>query len=298
MRSIPIGRVLTPEVFLPWMVSHAAYPTPFLLDEKTIRVLFVSRDSAQQGYVGWCDVSASDPTTIVGISRTAVLGPGEPGAFDDSGIGIGNVVSRKDGLYLYYMGWNQGTTVPFNNAIGLAISKDGRGDRFERPFLGPLIDRNRYDPFSLSYPFVFPCNGGWRMLYGSHRGPTYTPMHHVLCHASSNDGYDWKTDGLPELDLDEDEVAVCRPWVFDGPDGISYMLFSSNSDRYRVGCAARDDSGSWSRLQSDLVPLGEDAWSSQEVCYSGHVEAKGRHFVFYNGNGYGRTGFGVCELEF
>jgi hypothetical protein len=32
------------------------------------------------------------------------------------------------------------------------------------------------------------------------------------------------------------------------------------------------------------------------ICYAAIVPSKGRWLMFYNGNGYGRTGVGVAEL--
>ncbi len=296
MRLVKIGRVLPPERFAPWMVSHAAYPTPFRVNDRTIRVFFVSRDVDARGRVGWCDVSASDPTKILQISKSPILGPGEAGAFDDSGVAIGNFVAGKDGLYLYYMGWNRSVSVPFRNAIGVAVSRDGRGEHFERLFPGPLIDRNPHDPYSLSYPFVFRAGDTWEMLYGSHRGDTYSPMHHVMCRAVSDDGILWKTDDARALDLIDGESAVCRPWIFEGADGRHYQLFSSDRGRYEIGFAVRDGTVSWRRIPIDTESLGKESWENEELCYAAHIEVQGRHLVFYNGNEYGGTGFGVCEL--
>lgn len=297
MRAKPIGRVLAPDMFLPWMTSHAAYPTPFQLDEKMIRVFFVSRDSERRGHVGWCDVSASDPTRVVGLSPKPVFGPGEPGAFDDSGVAIGNVVPRDDGLYLYYMGWNRSVTVPFRNAIGLAVSRDGRGERFERLFTGPILDRSRYDPFTLSYPFVRRHGDGWEMVYGTHHSPTYDPMHHVFSVAVSNDGIDWSPTGQELLCPRPDEAALTRPWIFSRDDtGEQALLFTSCGTRYSIVGATRDADNIWRRQQDPVIAPTREAWSDTDVCFASRIVLESGDYVFFNGNQYGMTGFGVAVL--
>ena len=54
-----------------------------------------------------------------------VLGLGELGAFDDSGVTSSCLVTHDGRKYLYYTGWTRGVTVPFYLFAGLAISSDG-----------------------------------------------------------------------------------------------------------------------------------------------------------------------------
>lgn len=298
MRADTIGRVLAPDMFQTWMASHAAYPTPFRLDDRTIRIFFVSRDIDQRGHVGWCDVSATNPTQVMAISQAPVFGPGEPGAFDDSGIAIGNVVRREDGLYLYYMGWSRSVAVPFHNSIGLAVSRDGRGEKFERLFPGPILSRSRVDPFTLSYPFVMPRKSGWEMIYGTHHSATYNPMHHVFSVAESHDGVDWRPTGRNVLSPYPAESALTRPWVFarTAKQG-RVLLYTSCGATYRVCMAAEGPDGRWARLHESIVSPTREAWADKDVCFAGQIEMAGGDYIFFNGNEYGSTGFGVAFLS-
>lgn len=47
---------------------------------------------------------------------------------------------------MYYIEWNPSTTVPTRNQIGLAISEDN-GYTFKRLYDGPILDRNKDEPY-------------------------------------------------------------------------------------------------------------------------------------------------------
>ena len=281
-----------------WMASHAAYPAPVLLESNRMRIFFVSRDGDGRGTVGWVDVSTKDPRRIIAHSREPALRPGPRGSFDDRGIAIGSVVRYGNALRLYYMGWNIGVGVPFRNAIGLAVSADRDGSTFNRVFDGPVLDRSRHDPYSLSYPFVIDGASGWRMIYGSHRGPgtTENDMRHALMGASSFDGIDWAPGGQPILDLEKSELGHSRPWIM-SRQGKRYLMFSVRRSQYTVGLAVEQSDGTWGRVPELSFCGGTEDWDREAQCYASHFSLRGNDYILYNGNEYGRTGFGLAILE-
>jgi hypothetical protein len=279
------------------MVSHAAYPTPVQLEGDRVRVFFVSRDAEGRGAVGWIDIAPDDPRRVLEIADRPAFVHGEAGSFDDRGIALGCVVRRAPELWLYYMGWSRAIDVPFRNSIGLTVSRDGSGKTFERPFAGPILDRSRHDPFSLSYPFVTTDGGGWRMIYGSHRGPgtSEASMRHLLMSATSPDGIDWHPSGTALLPLAAGELGHSRPWLWrDG--SVEKLFFSIRREEYTVGLGMREG-GSWQRVSDDLLGRSDDTWDNEATCYASHLRVDGKDLLFYCGNGYGRTGFGVAVLE-
>src|SRR5262245_8192497 len=132
MRVRRLGRVFGAEMGPRWMASHAAYPTPMLMGAGPLRVFFCCRDPDNRGMLAWIDVEPDDPTRVLSVSPEPCLVAGERGAFDDRGISVGSIHLVGNELWLYYMGWNKSADVPFRNAIGLAVAKDGHGERFER----------------------------------------------------------------------------------------------------------------------------------------------------------------------
>ncbi|MET3889517.1 hypothetical protein ABIE41_000593 [Bosea sp. OAE506] len=301
MRLERLGHVFSAQDGPDWMVSHAAYPTPVLLGDGRLRIFFNARDASNRGQVGWLDVDPADPTRVVAVSQQPSLMPGALGSFDDRGISLGSILSTKDGLRLYYLGWNKSADVPFRNAIGMALASDGIGTRFERVFAGPILDRSRHDPFTLSYPFVeAPEQGGcWRMLYGTSRngGIREEAMNHVITEAVSDDGIDWRPSGLDTIALQSGEYGLSRPWIFTR-EGNRFAVVSIRNAAYSLGLVAWDPARAvWIRQHDQLLGPDFEAWEGGAPCYGATVDVGGRQLMFYCGTGYGQTGFGVAQIR-
>lgn len=298
MRLRRLGRLFGAEMGPSWMVSHAAYPTPIRWDDSTLRIYFIVRDAANRGCVAWLDVDAADPLQIRALAERPALLPGAAGAFDEAGVAIGSVARHGGALRLYYMGWPPAAGTKVRNEIGLAESTDPDGETFNRVGPGPVLALNPSDPYSLSYPFASQTSGGWQMIYGSHRGPGETnhDMHHTLTSATSADGLSWQPTGRDLVSPEAGEFALARPWLFERT-GQDFMLFSIRRERYTVGVARRTTGDRWERTTSDLFGRSDESWDSEATCYASAIRVQDRDLVFYCGNGYGRTGFGVAEIE-
>lgn len=301
MKAERLGFIFSAELGPDWMKSHAAYPAPVLISPEILRIFMISRDTDNRGSVGYIDVSPQRPTEVIAVSKKPCLGPGQLGSFSDRGISIGSICEVNGELWLYYLGWNKSQDVPFRNSIGLAISKDGTGTKFEPAFEGPILDRSRFDPFTLSYPFVTPPennNSQWRMYYGTSRqgGISEEEMQHVITTATSNDGIDWQPSGQDEISLESGEYGLSRPWLLKLEDD-EFTFYSIRKEQYKIGLSKRDKkSGKWLRLSSDILGASKDNWESEAACYPSLIHINQRIYMFYNGNNYGRTGVGVAEL--
>jgi hypothetical protein len=68
-------------------------------------------------------------------------------------------------------------------------------------------------------------------------------------------------------------------------------------DTYRIGFARSADGLKWHRLDEEVdLPPSDSGWDSDMVCYPFLFEHDGTLYMLYNGNGYGRTGFGLAAL--
>ena len=67
---------------------------------------------------------------------------------------------------------------------------------------------------------------------------------------------------------------------------------------YRIGFAWSKDGRLW-RRNDDIagIDVSKAGWDSEMVCYPYVFEHCGDYFMLYNGNGYGKTGFGLAALE-
>ena len=292
-----LGQVFCPEGQFEWMQSHAANPFAERLYGDLYRIYFSCRDAQNRSSIGFVDFSLRT-LTVQTLSDQPVLSYGSPGTFDDSGVSLGCIVHDGPYRYLYYVGWNLAVTVPWRNSIGLAISING--GPFVKQALAPILDRNRFDPYSLSYPWVRKEPSRWRMWYGSHLnwGNGARDMEHVLKHAASVDGIHWEpTDTVCLPVLSDESYAYARPCVL-VEQGLYKMWFSYRGKTYRLGYAESVDGIQWRRMdeKGGMEPSGT-GWDSEAVAYAHVFDHDGQRYAVYCGNGYGRTGFGLAVQD-
>ena len=282
------------------MHTHAALPFADRIEGDIYRIYFSTRDTKNRASLAYIKVDIRNPKKILYLAKKPVLSQGAIGTFDDSGVMGSCLVNYKNKKFLYYTGWNIGTTVPFHWSIGLAISNDG-GRTFEKYSEAPIFDRSDTDPLFVASPTVILENGIWKMWYISsmkweiHNGKPRAPYH--IKYAESKNGINWKREDIICIDLRNKEVGVGRASVIK-ENGIYHMWYSYATDRYGIGYANSKDGIHWSR-KDHLAGIGisKSGWDSQSIEYSFVFEHKGTRYMLYNGNDYGKTGFGYAVLD-
>lgn len=287
-----------------WMMTHASNPFPYVIDKEKgiVRILFSCRDINNCSSIGYVDVDFLNNFQVIGISNKPVLSPGTPGLFDDNGVSMSWIIPVNDKLYLYYLGWNLRTTVPWLNTIGLAIANNIDGP-FEKYGRVPVMDRSNEDPYTVSYPCVIFDNGIYRMWYGSNLswGKEQHEMAHVIKYAESADGLQWtRTNEVHIPFVHKGEYALSKPGVL--RLGNEYRMWysyraSERSDRYRIGMAVSADGYKWERRDDEVgIDVSPEGWDSLSIEYPNVFEFGGKLYMLYNGNDYGKTGFGIAQL--
>lgn len=299
-----LGRVFVPDGSVPWMHSHAANPFGVWLATGKMRVFFSSRDAEQRSHVASLVLDLRDGVRVSDISRQPLITPGDIGTFDDCGCSMGCAIQVDGQLWLYYLGWNLRRPSPWLNAVGLAIGTLD-GDGFKKVAPAPVLDRSLHDPYSLSYPSVLREDNQWRMWYGSSLGWGDGPydMRYAIKSARSIDGVHWQANGAIVLDLLPGETAIARPQVVGLPAGGYGMWFCHRGDvgtsDYRIGYAESVDGEAWMRRDDIVGPsISAHGWDDELACYPFVFAYAGREYMLYNGNGYGRTGFGLAVRGF
>src|SRR5687767_4369912 len=125
--------------------THAARPIPYRLNEDTLRLFFSSRDDDDRMLPTFIDLDVRDPAKIVKVCDEPLVGLGQPGTFDDSGVTLGSVVEFDNKLLFYYTGWKRRRVVSFELSIGI-ISWDRQSDTYSRLFQGPVLAQDRNHP--------------------------------------------------------------------------------------------------------------------------------------------------------
>jgi hypothetical protein len=312
-----IGKVFTPQEVpdRAWLKEFAQAPATLITDG-VVRVYFSCRpaiDSAGQyvSYSAFVDLDRSDLSKVVGVASEPILKLGGAGEFDEFGTYPVSVIRSEHGndIWAYYAGWTRCESVPFNVAIGRAVSCDG-GVTFEKCGSGPILSYSPDEPFVLSGPKIRCFNGIWYLFYIAGRkwklvDGRAEPVYKIRL-AMSDDGVHWRKlnrDLIPSR-VEEDE-AQASPDVFFA-NGKYHMFFCyrfssdyrGHQNGYRIGYASSDNLLDWVRDDSKVgIDVSESGWDSEMISYPHVFQLDGEIYMAYLGDQVGRYGFGLAKLK-
>jgi hypothetical protein len=125
-------------------------------------------------------------------------------------------------------------------------------------------------------------------------------MIHVIQHATSTDGHQWQRHGLAVPYEIGRVQAFSRPTVAANDDGSLDMWFSYRSgagESYRIGYAHSADGKRWTLdLANSGIDVSPDGWDNEMIEYPYVFDHGGQRYMLYNGNGFGKSGFGLARL--
>lgn len=280
-------------------MGYGANPVPLRLKGNLYRIFYNVRDEQNRSYITYLDYDIA-AGKVLSVPGTLLISPGPRGTFDDSGCSLGSILDLGDTCYIYYLGWNLLKTVPWMNTIGMAIY-DKRSGECRKLSAGPILDRSKEDPLSISYPFVLKNEGGYQMWYGSHldwgdsTSENYD-FNHVIKYAFSEDGIHFKRDGRICIQGDgKVEYAFARPSVL-FENGVYRMWYTYRGEKYRIGYAESEDGQNWTRKDSEAgIYTSAASWEDGELCYPTVFRHGGALYMLYCGKRYGMTGFGLAK---
>lgn len=296
------GLIYAPDGTSAWAKNSVMTPTPVLHDASTIRIYCGFRDDAGVTRLGFIDVDAANPSTVKRVSETPILDVGQPGTFDDNGLILGDIVQNGSEVRLYYVGFQLPQKVKFLAFSGLAISHDG-GETFTRHSAAPVLDRADKSPYIRAIHTVLQEGNHYRVWYSIGDGwetiggvpyPRYR-----ICHTTSPDGLHFTPDDKVCLDVGPDEYRIGRPRVVKQPDGTYLMRATADTfDKfYHTTVATSPDGLTWTRRDdlADLHPSTDGTFDNETAVYPVTLTLpNGTQYMFYSGNGMGRTGVGYA----
>lgn len=301
MRWRKLGRLYAArEAIHPKLASHAANPLPVRLAGDLYRVFYSGRDDANRSSIGAVDIDLGR-RSVVRVHDRPLLEHGPAGSFYSHGVSIGNCYEANGQRYMLFMGWQRPPGAHWRGDIGRLIVDR---DLSLRPEPGaPLLGTSEVDPVSLSYPWALRGDDGrYRMWYGSTLAwdAGNGEMLHVIHVADSPDGDQWTRRGMAlPYELGRAQ-AFSHPSVLARRDGGHDMWFSYRGvgATYRIGYASCEAGGPWRlRLDEAGIDVSPSGWDSEMVEYPFVFDHEGERFMLYNGDGFGRSGFGLAVLE-
>jgi predicted GH43/DUF377 family glycosyl hydrolase len=315
-RWIKLGQVFDP-VQVPdrpdWMREFAQAPATLILDDR-VRVYFSCRPAADAhgqyvSHAAYVDLDRADLFTRLALSTRPVLELGGLGTFDEFGTYPTSVIRHGHEVWAYFGGWTRCASVPFDVAIGRAVSTDD-GVSFAKRGAGPLLAAHVDEPFVISGPKIRRFGDRWYLFYIAGTKWIATagraePVYRIRM-ATSNDGIAWQRHGheliAPRL---EDDECQASPDVFEA-NGAYHMFFCyrhsldyRNRERgYRIGYARSTDLVQWHRDDARAgIDVSADGWDAEMISYPHVFALDGVTYMMYLGNQVGRHGFGLAHLE-
>lgn len=309
------GRIFNPlEVKDRYFIKEFAQAPATLLFDDFVRVYFSCRPASDDkgqyvSYSTYLDLDRHNLFSILHIGEEPILKLGGLGTFDEFGTYPVSVIRRDEEIWAYYAGWTRCMSVPFNVAIGVARSSN-EGKTFTKFGEGPILSYSINEPFILSGPKIRFFNNKYYLFYIAGRkwvldNGKPEPVYKIRL-AISSDGLNWnKVDKDLILSKVEENEAQASPDVFYW-NGKYHMFFCyrfskgyrSKEKGYRIGYASSKDLINWDRQDEQAgITVSDEGWDSEMVSYPHVFELDGKLYMMYLGNGVGRNGFGLAELE-
>lgn len=304
MKWIKRGLIYKGDEKSKWTRGGTLTPQPFLINDDTIRVYISFLDGDTIGRIGYLDLAASNPKVILGISRSPVLDIGSPGQFDDNGVILGDVLRVGDSVWMYYEGFQKVNKVKFFAFTGVAVSRDN-GSTFSRYSRVPVMDRSEEGIFGRCIHSVIFDGKMFKVWYSTIHSWYYInglpyPSYHIK-YIESEDGLTFGSEGALCIRCKQNEYRIGRPKVTVSDRGVYEMLYTvgtCDNQWYNAGYAKSLDGLHWERDDDNMNVLTQSAtgFDNKSVCYPVVITTKYGSYMFYDGNGMGREGFGYAEL--
>jgi len=316
MRWKKLGNIFDPTKFklANECVEFAQSPQALVFDD-FVRIYFSTRQTDKSGkflsHISFIDMDKKF-NKIINVAKNTIIKLGNLGCYDEHGIFPLNILRDENKILGYIGGWSRRVSVSVETSIGLALSYDN-GLTFSRIGDGPLLTSSVNEPFLVGDPFVAKYNGIYYMwyIYGlrwiNNTSESEPQRVYKIGYATSIDGINWQKEGKQIIE-DKLNVDECQalPTVIEFNNKYNMFFcyrdaigFRTNKQKaYRIGYAFSNDLKNWIRNDEDAgIDVSKDGWDSEMLCYPHVFKCDENIYMLYNGNQFGRFGFGLAILE-
>jgi hypothetical protein len=316
MKWKKLGKIFDPtkHTLLNDCFEYAQSPQTLVFDD-FVRIYFSTRKKDPKNgkflsHIAFIDMDKG-LHKIINSSKETVIELGNLGCFDEHGIFPINVVRDKERILAYTCGWSRRVSVSVETSTGLAISNDN-GLTFKKVGDGPILSSSLNEPFLVGDSFVRIYGNTYHMwyIYGTRwidNPEEESARVYKIGHAISSDGVSWKRDGKQIISdkLNKDECQALPTIIYHQNKYHMFFCyreaigFRKNKERgYRIGYAFSEDLVNWKRDDTNVgLHVSENDWDSDMLCYPHVFEVENKVYMLYNGNEFGRYGFGLALLE-
>ena len=292
-----IGWIDPPVGLGEWCTSHLSLPFCIAKNASELRVYFSSRDSDERSHVGWVDVQFNSESSLkTNFGTSPLVSPGGPGTFDEHGVSGSFFEIVNNSLRIWNFGWQRLSGKAWSNAIGLVEKSVYDTEPTVKNNL--IVQSNEFENYGLAYPYLISQNSIRHLFYGAFDlyGVPSLNQPYSFVSKRAKIGKDLiLSDRSRMIDHLSGNSAQSRPCII--RDGNGYRAWVSvKGEGYEIRSAYSEDlrNWKWSEERFGLRPSGMNG-ESHEVCYSHVVEIAGSRLMFFNGDGFGKTGIGIAK---
>lgn len=316
MKWEKFGKIFDPTDYqLPDNSKEFAQSPQTLVFDDFIRIYFSTRavesSSMFLSNIAYVDFS-KDLKKVIRVSNNTVIPLGELGTFDEHGIFPINPFKDGERILAYTCGWSRRTSVSVETSIGVVYSDDN-GNTFNRLGPGPILSSSINEPVLVGDGFVRKYNNTYFMWYIFGKvwikSTDSEPPARVykIAYATSLDGINWDKEEAKQIVSDVIDENECQalPTVIEH-NGIYHLVFCfrhssdfrTNPKRgYKLGYSYSKDLKNWIRDDAKLnLNLPDEGWDSGMMCYPHLFKVENQIYLLYNGNNFGKYGFGAAKL--
>lgn len=292
--------------------NFAQSPQALVLNDR-IRIYYshrVNDNGKFQSHIAYVDFDKA-LKNIIGKSDKPVVALGELGSFDEHGIFPFSVFQEEGKIAAYTCGWSRRKSVSVETSTGYAVSDDN-GQTFKKLGNGPVFGASLHEPFLVGDSFVRKYDGQYHMWYMlgtkwvKENDAAAPDRVYKIGYAVSDNGIDWAPEArdiIPSI-LHENECQALPTVLKIGDIYHMYFCFrdvfgfrQDKNKAYRLGYAWSKDLKNWTRDDKTGGITTGEGWDSDMMCYPNIFEVDGKVYLLYNGNQFGKHGFGAALLE-
>lgn len=285
-------------------LQWAQLPVVDCVSDNMWRIYYSNRVD-NKSYPKFIEVDPQDNFNLINHCDKPILSLGDLGSFDQAGVMPAEIVNFNNKKYLYYIGWSNRVDVPYFNTIGLAISDDN-GQTYRKFSNGPVFGCSYKEPGYTGTISILVENNLWRAWYLSCRkwqkiNNRIEPFYDIK-YAESHNGIDWDPKNITCIELTNNEGGISQASVkkinktyhmwFSVRNKTNYRNDVNNS--YKIKYATSQDGISWQRQDKNGLSPSSQGWDSTMVEYPYVVTGKDKKIMFYNGDGFGKSGIGYA----
>ena len=276
-----------------YLLTHSSNPLAIHLKEDIYRIFYSARDENNKSSISYVDYDVVK-MMVVNDPKKPMITYGSENSFYSHGITIGNYWLEKNDTYIGFMGWQHRGSDHWRGDIGKFNIKTKKVDL--------VLSKNKIDKVSLSYPCIIKDKNIYKMWYGStiswESGSIDKEMIHTINYAESKDTKKWDTKGVAiPWELNKAQ-AFSKPSVLVSTGGYQmwYSYRKGDGSKYKIGYSYSPNGKDWNFSESKLV-CSNSGWDAEMVCYPYVFKHNKNTYMLYNGNRFGKYGFGLAQMK-